>query len=92
MLMGTNGDEDPEEYLAIRERMRKKTWSYLKAFEEKWGNINCFDLIGVDTRTEEGKKKHEENKAKGDYYCEDYVKWSAEKIIELVRADPDVEL
>lgn len=92
MIMGTTGDEDPEEYMEIREKMRAKTWAYIKAFEEKWGHVNCFDLLGVDTRTPEGKAKHEENKAKGIYLCEDYVKWSAEKIIELIRADPDIKL
>lgn len=92
LLMGTNGDESPEEFNEIRTKMREKTWDYLKAFEEKWGHVNCFDLLGADTRTEEGKKKHEENKAKGIYYCEDFVKWSAKKIIELVRADPDIKL
>jgi C_GCAxxG_C_C family probable redox protein len=92
LLMGTNGDESPEEYTAMREVMRAKTHVYLKAFEEKWGHINCFDLLGCDTRTPEGKAKHEENKAKGIYYCEDFVKWSAAKIIELVRADPDIKL
>lgn len=92
LLMGTNGDEDPEEFVAIRKKMREKTQVYLKAFEEKWGHVNCFDLLGADTRTVEGKRKHEENKAKGIYYCEDFVRWSADKIIELVRADPDIQL
>jgi C_GCAxxG_C_C family probable redox protein len=92
LLMGTDGDESPEEFTAIREKMREKTQVYLRAFEEKWGHINCFDLLGADTRTKEGKKKHEENKAKGIYYCEDFVNWSAEKIIELIRADPDINL
>ena len=92
LLMGTNGDENPEEFSAIREKMRKKTQIYLKEFEEKWGHVNCFDLLGVDTRTEEGKKKHEENKANGKYYCEDFVKWSALKIIELVRTDSEIQL
>ena len=85
LLMGTNGDENPEEFIVIRKKMREKTQIYLDAFEKKWGHVNCFDLIGVDTRTEEGKKKHEENKAKGLYFCEDYVKWSAETIINQIK-------
>jgi C_GCAxxG_C_C family probable redox protein len=82
LMMGTNGDESPENFLRIREKMRDSTQEFLRCFEEKWGNVNCFDLLGVDTRTEEGKRIYEENVAKGEYYCEDYVKWSADKIID----------
>ena len=92
LLMGTNGDEDPEEFLAIRTKMREKTQVYLKAFEEKWGHVDCYNLLGTNTRTEEGKKKYEENRANGIYFCEDYVNWSADKIIELIRADPEIKL
>ena len=90
--MGTNGDEDPEEFAVIRTKMREKTQVYLKAFEEKWGHVDCYDLLGANTRTEEGKKKYNENRANGIYFCEDYVNWSADKIIELIRADPEIKL
>ena len=86
LYMGTNGDENPEDFTKIREIMREHTQIFLKAFEEKWGHVNCFDLLGADTRTEEGKRIHEENKAKGKYYCEEFVHWSAEKVIELIKA------
>ena len=85
LLAGTEGDESPEDFTRIRESMRAHTQEFLMLFEEKWGHVNCFDLLGVDTRTEEGKKMHEENKARGDYYCEDYVFWSAEKLVDLIR-------
>jgi C_GCAxxG_C_C family probable redox protein len=83
LAMGTNGDESPEEFTATRDKMREYTQEFLKAFEERWGHINCFDLLGVDTRTLEGKAKHEENKSKGLYYCEDFVQWAAEKVLEI---------
>ena len=83
LAMGTNGNESPEEFTAIREEMRTYTQEFLKAFEERWGHVNCFDLLGVDTRTSEGKAKHEENKAKGLYYCEDFVQWASEKILDI---------
>ena len=79
LAMGTDGTESPEEFTAIREEMRSQTQEFMKAFEEKWGHINCFDLLGVDTRTPEGKAKHEENKAKGLYFCEEFVQWAADK-------------
>jgi hypothetical protein len=62
--------------------MRTQTQKFLKAFEDKWGHINCFDLLGADTRTPEGKAKHESNKAKGIYFCEDFVEWTADKVLE----------
>ena len=86
LYMGTNGDETPDDFTETRETMREHTQVFLKAFEDKWGHVNCFDLLGADTRTEEGKQIHEENKAKGKYYCEEFVFWSAEKVIELINA------
>ena len=85
LLIGTEGDEAPEDFTNIRDTMREHTQKFIKAFEEKWGHVNCFDLIGVDTRTEGGQRQHEENKARGKYYCEDYVFWSGKKLIELIK-------
>jgi len=85
LLMGTEGDEASEDFTNMRDNMRRHTQKFIKAFEEKWGHVNCFDLIGVDTRTEEGQRQHEENKARGEYYCEDYVFWSGKKLIELIK-------
>ena len=85
LIAGTNGDEPPKEFTRIRETMRGHTQEFIKLFEEKWGHVNCFDLIGVDTRTEEGRRKHEENKAQGEYYCEDFVFWTVKKLVELIR-------
>ena len=83
LAMGTEGHESPEEFTAIRDEMRAYTQEFLKAFEDKWGHINCFDLLGADTRTPEGKAKHEANKAKGIYFCEDFVQWAADKVLEI---------
>ena len=84
LLIGTEGDESPKIFSHKREIMRRYTQEFIKAFEDKWGHVNCFDLLGVDTRTKEGRKKHEENKARGQYYCEDYVFWSGKKVIENI--------
>ena len=85
LIAGTEGDESPEDFTSIREIMRSHTQDFLRLFEEEWGHVNCFDLLGVNTRTEEGRRRHEENKARGEYYCEDYVFWSAKKLVELMR-------
>ena len=83
LAMGTDGTESPEEFNALREKMRAYTQELLKEFETKWGHVNCFDLLGADTRTPEGKAKHEANKAKGFYYCPDFVQWAADKTLEI---------
>jgi C_GCAxxG_C_C family probable redox protein len=83
LAMGTKGDETPVDFVNIREGMRTQTQKFLKSFEDKWGYINCFDLLGADTRTPKGKAKHEENKAKGIYFCEDFVDWTADKVLEV---------
>ena len=82
LAMGTEGEETPEDFVTIREEMRTQTQKFLKAFEDKWGHINCFDLLGADTRTQEGKAKHESKKANGIYLCEDYVEWTVNKVLE----------
>ena len=63
-----------------------------KAFEEKWGNVNCFDILGYDTRTPEGKRIHEENKVNGHYFCGEIVRWSTNKIVKLVKSDSDIQI
>jgi C_GCAxxG_C_C family probable redox protein len=85
LAIGTDGEESIENFVAKREFMRTKTQSFLRDFEGKWGHINCFDLLGVDTRTPEGKAKHEANKAKGIYFCEDFVEWSAQWVINSLK-------
>jgi C_GCAxxG_C_C family probable redox protein len=84
LIMGTYGTEPPEKFGEKREKMRDLTQTFHKAFEEKWGHINCYDLLGANRRTPEGKKKYEELKAKGETHCEEYVEWTAEKVLELV--------
>ncbi len=83
LAMGTEGSESPERFKAIREEMRAYTQEYLRAFEARWGDVNCFNLLGVDTRTPEGKAEYEKNKALGVYHCDDYVQWSADKVLEI---------
>jgi len=85
LLMGTEGDENPDEFQVKRERMRALTQVFMKAFEEKWGNVGCYGLLGVNTRTPEGKARYEEMKARGETRCEEYVRWAAEKAVAILR-------
>lgn len=83
LAMGTDGTETPTEYTATRERMRSYTQEFLRDYEARWGHIICFDLLGADTRTPEGKAKYEADKAKGLNHCDDFVQWSADRVIKL---------
>jgi C_GCAxxG_C_C family probable redox protein len=85
LLMGTNGTESLEEFEEKREKMRNLSQEFNQAFEEKWGHVNCYDLLGVNTRTPEGKAKYEEMKARGETKCGEYVEWAAEKVLELLK-------
>jgi C_GCAxxG_C_C family probable redox protein len=86
LLMGTNGTEDAKTYEEKRERMRDITQKFNQAFEEEWGHINCYDLLGVNTRTPEGKERYEEMKARVETKCANYVEWASEKILEMVES------
>ncbi len=85
LLMGTDGTESLEEFEEKREKMRSLTQEFNQAFEEKWGHVNCYDLLGVNTRTPEGKAKYEDMKARGETHCGEYVKWAAKKVLELLK-------
>lgn len=83
LIYGTDGDETPNEYLEMRARLREIGQDFLKAFEEEFGSVNCVDLLGVDRRTEEGKRRYEELKTQDAFRCGEYVEWSADKILEM---------
>ena len=83
LINGTTGDEFPGEYQEKRVLMREIGQKVLRSFEDEFGSVNCMDLLGVDRRTDEGKKRYEELKAEGVFACGEYVEWSADKILEM---------
>jgi C_GCAxxG_C_C family probable redox protein len=85
LIMGTEGDENPDDFKVKRDRMRALTQVFMKAFEEKWGNVGCYGLLGVNTRTPEGKARYDEMKARGETHCDEYVKWAADKLFTILR-------
>lgn len=85
LVYGTEGNEPATDYSNKREVQRDATRRFLKAFEEKWGHVNCFDLLGVDFNTPEGKIKYDALKDAGEIHCSEYVVWAAEKIIEMLK-------
>ena len=84
LLLGTEGTESPELFQSKRERMRAITQEIMGEFENHWGHVDCYDLLGVNTRTPEGKQRYEEMKARGETYCAEYVEWAAEKVLEIL--------
>lgn len=84
LLMGTDETESPEDYQSKRERMRAITQEVMQGFESRWGHVDCYDLLGVDTRTPEGKRRYEEMKARGETHCAEYVEWAADKVLETL--------
>ncbi|MBN2335989.1 C_GCAxxG_C_C family protein [Candidatus Bathyarchaeota archaeon] len=84
LLLGTEGTEGAEEFQSKRDRMRAVTQEFAEAFEGRWGHANCYDLLGLNTRTPEGKKRYEEMKERGETHCAEYVEWAAEKVLEVL--------
>ena len=73
-----------EEFEGKRAAMRNITQEFLQSFEKEFGSINCMDLLGVDRRTEEGRKRYDELKDQSAFRCDEYVDWAAEKTLEMI--------
>lgn len=84
LLYGTEGTESPDEFESKRERMRAIAQEFMKEFEAEFSSVNCMDLLKVDRRTEEGKRLYEEMKERGETHCEEYVEWSANRILKMI--------
>lgn len=88
LIYGTEGIETADEFQERRENLRNLAQEFLIAFEKEFSSVNCMDLLEVDRRTEEGKKRYEELKEQGVFRCGEYVEWAAEKIFEMLGSEP----
>ena len=84
LLYGCDGDETPEEYEEKRMDVRRKAQELMKAFEDEFGSVNCMDLLGVDRRTEEGRKKVKELHAQGAFNCDRYIEWVVDETLGIL--------
>lgn len=84
LVYGTDGEEALNEFLDKRGHLREVSQVFLKEFEDAFGSVNCMDLLGVDRRTEEGKARYDEMKAKGLVMCDDYVDWAAKRGLKIL--------
>jgi len=84
LVCGTEGNESPEEFINKREKQRALAQEFMKSFEARFGSVNCVNLVGVDFRTEEGKKRYREMSERGETRCGEYIDWSAARILDII--------
>lgn len=84
LVYGTEGNEAPDVYQEKRGRLRDITQEFMPAFEREFGSVNCVDLLGVDRRKEEGRRRYDELREQGTFLCGEYVVWAAEKALEML--------
>ncbi len=63
-----------------REKTYSVSSSFLDAFEQKFGSLICYELIGCDFRTPEGQERWEQLK---ESRCADFVKGTVEILLAL---------
>ena len=84
LLHGTDGGEPPGVFQGKRDLLRRVSQEFLKSFEREFGSVNCVDLLGVDRRTEEGKRRYDELKAQGVFRCSEYVDWATDFVLKML--------
>ena len=81
---GTNGSETPDVFKDKRGAIRPVVQEFLQEFEACWGSVRCSDLIAMDKGEQDPKGNLRANAGSIQNHCDDYVKWSTEKIILLL--------
>jgi len=84
LIHGTDGPETADDFKRKRDHQRELSQRFLASFEEKFGTVNCMDLLGVDRRTEEGKNKCDEMRARGETHCGEYVEWASSHMLKIL--------
>jgi C_GCAxxG_C_C family probable redox protein len=86
LIMGTEGIEPPQKFDEMRVKERKITLELIDAFNKKWGNINCSDLLGCPGCTPEQRaKRGDELRARGESHCDEYVEWAAAETLKILK-------
>jgi C_GCAxxG_C_C family probable redox protein len=89
LVYGTTGDESPEEYSEKREKAQGLLKPLLKEFRDKFGSVNCKDLMGLDFTVEEDmvryrEMRQEQNRTSGLDRCDGYIDWTAKRVLETL--------
>jgi C_GCAxxG_C_C family probable redox protein len=86
LTYGTEGDETTQTFDEKRIAERKITVELIKEFKTRWGHVGCCDLLGCPGCTpEERAKRGEELRERGESHCDEYVDWTAAKILVILR-------
>ena len=82
LLLGTEGNEEVEQFKAKRTEARNIVKQYMQDFVDNWGSAQCRYLNEMDEgkRAPAGLLRPEGPPEK---LCEEYVNWSAKKISEI---------
>ncbi len=84
LIYGTDGAETSNNFHDKRSLLRSVAQYFMAEFEDEFGSVNCMDLLGVDRRTDEGRKRYDELKGMGGFRCDEYVEWAADKTKRLL--------
>jgi len=91
LVYGTDGTEGVETFEEKRRRLRSISQRLLLEFEQEFGSLNCTALLGVDRRTEEGRRLYEEKSARGEFLCDRYVDWTVSRLLEMLDEEASTE-
>jgi len=84
LKFGTDGKEDYDTFNEKRNILRKIAQDFLIAFENEHGAVDCCDLLGYSQWTEEGQKRHQENRDTRKYQCDKYINFSSKYVSDFL--------
>jgi len=80
---GTDGTEDPKTFYKKRKKLEHAMRTLIKKFENKFGSVNCRELINFSVWEEKDREKFLKLLINGKLSCKDYINFSA-KIVDRI--------
>ncbi len=84
LALGTDGSEDPLKFDRIRKTVRDIGQQFVEEFVETWGSQRCSVLIAMDKGQIPSMGTLRSKDASLKKRCDDYVKWSTERVYALL--------
>jgi len=85
LVYGTEGNEPKQLFDQRRTREHELTQALIAEFQSRFGDLHCMDLLGCPGCTpQERRRRGEELKARGESHCDEYVDWTAERVVQLL--------
>ena len=85
LALGTSGTETLDEFKEIRKNAKELVNLFLSNFTEAWGSIRCEHLLAMDEGKKEKAGTQRQNQQPVQNMCADYVDWSADMIISMLK-------